>query len=366
MKSFRYEKMKFTKFGAKLLCFFLLVSLIPLGIASTIVYKYVHDKTNEEVLRQLRYMSHSLNDQLNLLLSKRRFRVVDFSSDGFIRDCIDQMSYSPPEYSQIGKQLNTHLITNKKSLDPHILEIEILNHEGKVIASTLQEQMGKDKSHEDYFRNPFLSPEQRGSYFANNLDEAGINNKLRLVFSTILRDKVFQKPIGVIVTKVKGDILNNIFRQNSYSSVKESTNSSFDEIYIINKDLIMIANSIGSGNINFNQVIDTRTVREVLATKVEFSDAYKNYRGVQVLGNVLYVPETNWLIVAEKNVKEAFLPLKRIRTIFAISGGEVFFLVIICAFILSNNLNNIVKKLVEGFKRVEEGDFGRKVMIHKR
>ncbi len=91
--------MKFTKFGAKLLCFFLLVSLIPLGIASTIVYKYVHDKTNEEVLRQLRYMSHSLNDQLNLLLSKRRFRVVDFSSDGFIRDCVEQISFMPTERS---------------------------------------------------------------------------------------------------------------------------------------------------------------------------------------------------------------------------------------------------------------------------
>ena len=358
--------MKFTKFGFKFLCLFLLVAFVPLGIAGTIVYKYVHDETKEDVLRQLRSMSHSLNDQLNLLLSKRRFRVVDFSSDGFIRDCIDQMSYSPPEYSQIGKKLNTHLITNKKSLDPDILEIEILNHEGKVIASTFQEQISKDKSHKDYFRFPFLSVEQRGSYFGNNLERIETTDELRLVFSTILKDKVFQRPIGVIVTKVKGDILNNILDQNPYYSVKESTNSSFDEIYIVNKDMMIIANSIGSENINFNQIIDTRTVREVLATKVEFSGAYKNYRGVQVLGTALFVPETNWLIVAEKNVKEAFLPLKRIRTIFAISGGEVFFLVIICAFLLSNNLNNIVKKLVEGFKRVEEGDFGRKVMIHKR
>ncbi|MEE8596751.1 MAG: hypothetical protein V3T09_02960, partial [bacterium] len=359
--------MKFTKFGFKFLCLFLLVAFVPLGIAGTIVYRYVHDETKEAVLRQLRSMSYNLNDQLNLLLSKRRFRIVDFSSDGFIRDCVEQISFMPTERSiDICEKLNSHLIVNKKRLDPDILEIEILNPKGKVIASTLKEEISKDKSHKDYFRVPFLSVEQRGSYFGNNLERIETTDELRLVFSTILKDKVFQRPIGVIVTKVKGDILNNILDQNPYYSVKESTNSPFNEIYIVNKDMIMIANSIGSENINFNQIIDTRTVREVLATKVEFSGAYKNYRGVQVLGTALFVPETNWLIVAEKNVKEAFLPLKRIRTIFAISGGEVFFLVIICAFILSNNLNNIVKKLVEGFKRVEEGDFGRKVMIHKR
>ena len=359
--------MKFTKFGFKFLCLFLLVAFVPLGIAGTIVYKYVHDKTKEEVLRQLRSMSHSLNDQLNLLLSKRRFRVVDFSSDGFIRDCVEQMSFLNTERSiDICEKLNSHLIVNKKKLDPDILEIEILNPKGKVIASTLQEQISKDKSHKDYFRVPFLSVEQRGSYFGNNLERTETTDELRLVFSTILRDKVFQRPIGVIVTKVKGDILNNILDQNSYHSDKESVNSSFDEIYIINSDKVIIASSIVSNNINFMQIIDIRIVRETLATKTEFSGIYKNYRGAQVLGTVLFVPETKWVIMAEKNVKEAFLPLARIRNIFSISGGGVLFLVTIFAFVISKDANNIIKKLLEGFKSVETGDFGHKIMINKR
>ena len=89
--------MKFTRFGTKLFYLFLLVSLVPLGIAGAIVYLYMHDSTKEEVLKQLRSNAHSLNSQLNLLLSKRRFRVADFSSDGFIRDCVDRISYHPLE-----------------------------------------------------------------------------------------------------------------------------------------------------------------------------------------------------------------------------------------------------------------------------
>ncbi len=95
--------MKITKFGAKTLCLFLLMSLLPLGIAGVTVYKYVHDRTREDVLRQLRSTSHSLNDQLNLLLSRRRDRVVDFSSDGFIRNCVEQMSFRTADRSNICK-----------------------------------------------------------------------------------------------------------------------------------------------------------------------------------------------------------------------------------------------------------------------
>jgi len=131
--------MKFTRFGTKLFYLFLLVSLVPLGIAGAIVYLYMHDSTKEEVLKQLRSNAHSLNIQLNLLLSKRRFRVADFSSDGFIRDCVDKISYHPLEHARILVELNNHLVVNKKSLDPEILEVEILDHTGKVIASTSQE-----------------------------------------------------------------------------------------------------------------------------------------------------------------------------------------------------------------------------------
>ncbi len=114
--------MRYTKVVFKLFYLFLLVSLVPLGIAGTIVYKHVHDITRDEVFRQLRSMSYSLNRQLDLLLSKRRFRVADFSSDGFISDCVEQMAQMPPKSFQINEKLNTHLIINKKRLDPNLLE----------------------------------------------------------------------------------------------------------------------------------------------------------------------------------------------------------------------------------------------------
>ena len=138
--------MTLTRFGAKILCLFLLMSLVPLAIAGTVIYKHVYDRTRGDVLRQLYSTAQHLNIQLDLLLTQRRIRVADFGSDGFIRDCVEQMSLRNPEYSSIRDKLNSHLNNNKKSLDSKILDIEILNTRGIVIASTSPEQIGKDKS----------------------------------------------------------------------------------------------------------------------------------------------------------------------------------------------------------------------------
>ena len=260
--------MKFTKFGLKLFYLFLLVSLVPSGIAGGIVYKYTHDRTKEEVLGQLRYKAYSLNEKLNLLLSKRRFRVIDFSSDGFIRDCVEQLSYSPPEHSQISEKLNNHLIVNKKDIDPDILEIEILNDKGKVLASTSQEQIGKDKSHEDYFMVPFLFQEQRGSHFSDDLKSSEVlSSELELVFSSILTDKFFHRPLGVITTKVKGEILQDMLEKLSDLS---GSAEGFEEerhhcdIYIVNSDKLMIAGSSCTEETGLGKIIDTMQVEEVL------------------------------------------------------------------------------------------------------
>ena len=359
--------MKFTKFGTKLFCFFLLVSILPLSIAGAIVYKYVYDRTKTEVSNQLITNVNNHYDKLNLLLTKRRFRVIDFSSDGFVRDSVDQMLLSPPDYFQIREHLNRHLTVNKKSIDPDILEIEILNDKGEVVASTSQKQIGKNKSRETYFRTPFLLHEQKGSFFADAIEREESTDELKLVFSGILTDKILHKPLGVLVTKVKGSILRDIFGTQNHKNDKEIFSDHGGEVYIVDGDMVMIANSNPSNNVNhLSQKIDTKGICKVLASKEDTFGIYENYRGALVLGSAMYVPEANWVIISEKNITDAFLPLTRIKHIFIISGGGAFILVLIFAFLISHNINAIIRKLIEGTRRVAKGDLENPIVIGKR
>ena len=101
----------------------------------------------------------------------------------------------------------------------------------------------------------------------------------------------------------------------------------------MNSEKLMLADSSDTANVGFGNIVDTIEVQQVLDTKREFSGICKNYKGDKVLCTALYVPETNWVIVSEKDVKEAFLPLARITYIFAISGGVALLLVFIFAFV---------------------------------
>ncbi len=143
------------------------MSLVPLAIAGAIAYNNVYDMTRDSVLRQLRSTAQNLNIQLNLLLSQRRIMITDFSSDGFIRDSVERMSLMTPEYSSLCDKLNFQLNINKKGLHP----------KGVVIASTLPVQIWKDRSSENYFKTPFLLLEQKGSYFAHDLERTGIKDE---------------------------------------------------------------------------------------------------------------------------------------------------------------------------------------------
>ena len=173
-------------------------------------------------------------------------------------------------------------------------------------------------------------------------------------------------PLGVIATEVNGDIIHDVFNQHMFHPDEESDLGPFGEIYIVNSSNIMIANSISSRITDVNQIINTKPVPEVFLSKSEWSGIYKNYKGVQVLGTALFVPETNWVILAEIDAGKAFLPLTRIKHIFAISGGGVLFLVAVFAFVISNKIDNIIKKFETGLQRVAGGDFKRKIDVGSR
>jgi signal transduction histidine kinase len=358
--------MKLTRFGTKLFYLFLIVSLIPLTIAGAIVYKYVHDHIKQEVLNEQRVNGHSLKTQLNLLVSKRMFRVVDFCSDGFIRDSVEQINYQPSKSSQITENLNTHLKVNKKSLDPDILEIEILNDKGKVLASTSQEQMGKDKSHKDYFRIPFLSQEQVGPYFANAIEYNGDQGRLDLVFSSVLTDKKFQGPIGILATKVKGIVLQSIIDIAVQESGTKGVTNIFGTIYVLNNKKEIIAGTFNNDNFRYGDIIDTMAVQQAIEAREEFSGRCKGPSGTEMLCSTLLIPETNWLILVEREVEEAFLPLKQITNIFIISGGVTLFLVSFLSFAISSKINAVIRTLLNGIKKIASGDLEHPVAVIRR
>ena len=299
-------------------------------------------------------------------MDQRKFRIMDFSADGFIRASVEQVSLRFPGYSQIGKELKSHLILNNKKLDNDIVEIEILDNQGQVITSTSHDQIGKDRSRKDYFRFPFLLQEEKGSFFMGVLESPEITHNLQLVFSTILTGKILQRPIGVISTKVNVDIIQKLLKKHMDHFDKEGLNSFSGTICVVSENMLKIAKISTFEDDNFNLMSHAKAVQEVSNSRQEWSGIYKNYKGVKVLGTAMLVPETNWIILVEEKVKEAFLPVARIRNIFVISGGGAIILVFIFAFVLSSKTNTVINEFTEGSRRALSGDLEHPISVRNR
>ena len=131
-------------------------------------------------------------------LESKRGRTIDFSADGFVRVVTEKITMRERTIEHYTSALSHHLITNKKSLDPNIDEILVIDFKDRVIASTDESRIGEVVSIEKYFSEGIFADVSVGEpYYDARLQETIID------FSTVLLTRTNREPIGVIVNRIK-------------------------------------------------------------------------------------------------------------------------------------------------------------------
>ncbi len=153
------------------------------------------------------------------------------------------------------------------------------------------------------------------------------------------------------------------------------------ETYLINKDGFMISESKYLKDLKDSgliiqratlelQVINpetkklTRSAEECIkGKKGHDGEGYLDYRGVKVLGFWQWIPELEWGIIAEIDVKEGYGPVKRLHTIVAPIIFLVTVVVISSAVFFGKKISGPILYLTEVTKSISEGDYSGRVKI---
>ncbi|MCK5343068.1 MAG: PAS domain S-box protein, partial [Candidatus Heimdallarchaeota archaeon] len=167
-------------------------------------------------------------------------------------------------------------------------------------------------------------------------------------------------PIGIIVNRYNGDSLN---RATSSRITEESGQTKrlnglgeTGEMYIVNKDKVMITESRFIGNAIYNQVVDTEGVREAFNNGIGMVGEFSDYRDIPVLGVSKYFEEMKWVIVASKHVSEAIAPIIYLRNIVLIIGVTGITVIVIVAVFSSRGVSNSLEKTTEVTRRIARND----------
>jgi len=288
-------------------------------------------------------------------MNGKRGRAVDFSSDGFIRDSLELISEGGWFQSDAVSNLNMHLKDNKKTLDPHIAAIAVVDLKGEVVSSTNEAMIGKDVSKHELFvksiRNSYGETDVGQTYHSPYMD-------VNCIFiSAPLTSRRSGRTIGIIINA-------NVLASLGEITTNRTGLGETGEVYLVNKDKLMITESRFIEGAVLNQVVDTEAVSRAAGGK-GMTGIYPDYRGVAIVGASVNIPEYGWILLAEMDKAEAFVPLRMLKIIALIVGGVCSAAVISIGIVFSLSTARPINRLQYASERIAGGNLGHKVEINR-
>lgn len=354
--------MRLKSIKSKLLTVLLLTGLLPLSIFGILNIRSVQTDLHKEIANKLLLLAEAKEGQIFAYLDSIETRTIDFASDSFIQERTKEILKTAPETAD---SLNNYLLT-KKSLG-ELAGILIMNPEGKIVAATLAEEIGKDESKDIYFI------EGKERVFVAELigkdPHFGLSGDNFIVTAPIT-DKSSGELLGVIGNVFRVDKLREILagefqlKKGALSSRGGITTTL--DIYLVNKRKMMFLWTLAKSRFHEHSkgmTVDTLPVAECLEKSREKVGRYKNYDGKEVVGASMCIPKLGWILLIELATQEAFAPIAAMQ----VRAGLIIFLfaslIIFTVLFLAEKIVAPIKALSDATEIVAKGNLDYRVKI---
>ena len=117
-------------------------------------------------------------------------------------------------------------------------------------------------------------------------------------------------------------------KQGAISQGKEGTWETM-EVYLVNRDKLMITESLFVKDAVLRQVVNTLPVETGLTQGKEMTGFYKDYRGIEVLGASMVIPSLDWILVAEIDKDEVLASVRGLFINAVITGAVVAVMIVL-------------------------------------
>ncbi|MGR3175542.1 MAG: sensor histidine kinase [Candidatus Scalindua sp.] len=339
----------FRSIETRLLVFGLCISLIPISIITTIYYLNARSALKEQILKDFHAIAESKKIQTLFFMEARKDRAIDFSSDGFIRDSLEKINRGDIEKDKVVITLNKHLLLNKKPLDHYLVAIDVVGIDGTIVSSTVGESIGRKVC--DYEEFLQLINGVYGDIYINEPHYDNHSERIDIDVSALLFSRSGGRPIGFIRLHYDTSSFNSI--TNDRIGMGET-----GEVYIVNRDKIMLTESRFIEGAILNQVVDTEPVRRIVEGGNDgMVGIYPGYRGVPVVGVSADMLEYGWILMVEMDKAAAFAPLRRLGIVSLIVGGVCGAAAIGIGIIFSISTARPINRLKYVAERIADGDF---------
>ncbi|MCJ7579333.1 MAG: response regulator [Candidatus Aminicenantes bacterium] len=338
------------KVANKISLSFFITAILLTSISISIIYITVKSRIKEQIFDQLISVAQSRAYHVESFLEEQK-EEVELAKRNFAFKELLITPKNDPSYNQILEQT---ILVFRSNINNKFHESFLLDKNGTIVSSVNRGSIGHDKSNDPYFLNAKEESYIKDMYYSTTAEKNSM-----AVSSPIIDDKTNQL-LGVIVLRIETNELDHI--TSDRTGLGET-----GEIYLVNKDYYMITSSRFNEDSVLKQKVDTVNVRNsFLHMRGQKSEQKKienflNYRGINVVGTYVYIPETKWALLAEINAKEAFEPLRWIRIVFVAILILVPLIAWIVGIFVSRLISESIHKLHKGTEIIASGNLDYKI-----
>ncbi len=182
--------------------------------------------------------------------------------------------------------------------------------------------------------------------------EPTTTGKKMIIVSPIfaLDDKKNDEPIGVVISRMRTESLDNILTDSSGLGKT-------GEVYIVSDGFLMLSESRFIENAIFKQKVDTIPVQKCFRESEDFSGIYLDYRKINIYGSSYCANDLGFVLLAEIDESETIQPVIILQNRIFQTGLVITIIMTIVAFLISKSMSRPLIKLKNAANKVASGDF---------
>ena len=329
----------------------MIVSIISLSITGFLSFNYADEILKQKTGNQLIGESTARGETLQLLLESRIDQNNILANDPMIQILISEMNKFPQDELKTVKEIKRkdYLIQVQAfqeliGFSVGLEDVKIIGKSGNVFFS-----LGGVKN-ENFDGNELFQKGLQNSFI--DFEPSESNKKMIVVSQVFAKDsKVGDKPIGVIISKMRTSALDNILLNRS--GLGES-----GEVYIVNSDFLMLSESRFFKNAVFQQTVDTTAVQKCFNENQNYLGFYLDYRGVPIYGSSYCANDLGIVLLAEIDETEIEKPINILQDRIIQTGIIITIVMSIFTFAVSKTISRPLIKLKSAANNIASGNFG--------
>lgn len=350
---------------------FLIISLLPLGLATAAIYYNSENSLEQGVIDDLRSVAQRHSQQIMRYIRGQERIVTTLSRAPEIMKAMQEFSWAfkeggldSPAYRRADDGLRGYLTYFQESFNYD--DLYLISPQGRVVFSVRQgEDLSTDLKHGIYNNTELAKAFDR----ANTMLETGVsdfdyypvtNEPAAFMAASILKDGMI---IGVVALQLNNDEIYKII--NDYTGLGQSGET-------------VVAARIGQRavfqaptrhdpyaafrkKIDLDSSSDQGVIQAVRGKKGH--GIVQDYRGRKCLAVWKYSPDMRWGMVTKIDIAEAFAPIASLRLVFVVVVALTLMGVLLAAVLVARSISRPVRDLTRMTKRVAGGDLDARVEV---